>query len=341
MNRSPSSVSSRSFYREYHGHKVNELERILRHVRERGGDDGVAFLAGDSSLDNKYWFDNVVDAIEPYKSILRPSQMKPDIAYWLTMESQRRGVKLAAAINGAVEESTVGDRWCGSLLPQDRFIRDNITTDDILIVSVGGNDIALKPAPCTIVNMLGLICCTPTICVENACGAPLPCDDCCCGCGFGCLSDATACPPCAGYFAHLFQTRVGSYIRRMTSKTKPKAVLICMIYYPDEKQSGSWADGTLGVLGYNSDPAKLQLLIRKVFEMATSRIEIPGTHVIPVPLFRALDGRNTNDYCARVEPSVSGGRKMANLILDKWEQGAESTPDDRVESKAVVTGFAR
>jgi hypothetical protein len=85
-----------------------------------------------------------------------------DIAYWLNkhLVDRRQGHRMVA-VNGAVEESTVGDRACCNLLPQDRFIRDNITENDTLIVSVGGNDIALKPAPCTIVNMLLLARCMP------------------------------------------------------------------------------------------------------------------------------------------------------------------------------------
>lgn len=47
-----------------------------------------------------------------------------------------------------------------------------------------------------------------------------------------------------------------------------------------------------------------------------SKIQIPGTQVIPVPLFNALDGTQSRDYVARVEPSSIGGRKMAEFLLD-------------------------
>ena len=50
-------------------------------------------------------------------------------------------------------------------------------------------------------------------------------------------------------------------------------------------------------------------------------INIPGTQVVPVPLFHALDGKTTNDYVARVEPSSQGGRKMAEYILDMIDDG--------------------
>jgi hypothetical protein len=89
-----------------------------------------------------------------------------------------------------------------------------------------------------------------------------------------------------------------------------------MIYFPGEAPTPSWAGFALGALGYDKNPAKLQALIRKAFVFATSNIRINGSEVIPVPLFRVLDGKIAEDYVARVEPSPDGGKKMAELILD-------------------------
>ena len=140
-------------------------------------------------------------------------------------------------------------------MAQDCFLRDHVTQNDIVVVSVGGNDIALKPALCTIFSMLLLMCCTTNDCLDNCtCGCALPCDDCCCGCGCGCLSSCIAWPPGYGYFVHLFGTRIRTYVDNMTRKNRPKKILICMIYYPDEAPGGSWADSVLGLLGYNHNP---------------------------------------------------------------------------------------
>ena len=57
-------------------------------------------------------------------------------------------------------------------------------------------------------------------------------------------------------------------------------------------------------------------MIKKVFELGTSRIKIPGTEVVPFPLFEVLDGKDTNDYLQRVEPSPQGGAKMARALMD-------------------------
>lgn len=91
-----------------------------------------------------------------------------------------------------------------------------------------------------------------------------------------------------------------------------------MIYYPLEAQAGlapsGWADAALRALGYNKQPGKLQAGIKQMFEQATRKIEIEGVPVRACPLFEAMDGKNAGDYEERVEPSVEGGRKMAELL---------------------------
>ena len=88
-----------------------------------------------------------------------------------------------------------------------------------------------------------------------------------------------------------------------------------MIYYPDEKMTGSWADRTLGFLGYNTNPEKLQAAIHQIFLHATSKIKIEGTKVIPFAMYSILNGKITDDYVQRVEPSGQGGYKLAKSVL--------------------------
>ena len=54
-------------------------------------------------------------------------------------------------------------------------------------------------------------------------------------------------------------------------------------------------------------------------------VSIPGSKVIPTALFHALDGKNSRDYIARVEPSSEGGRKMAEYLLDMIDHGGTRT----------------
>ena len=55
-----------------------------------------------------------------------------------------------------------------------------------------------------------------------------------------------------------------------------------------------------------------------------SHIQISGCNVIPIPLFETLDGKTTSDYVARVEPSCTGGRKIAECLLEAIECNTES-----------------
>lgn len=56
---------------------------------------------------------------------------------------------------------------CYRLKPQDVFLRDHLQPNDVLVVSIGGNDVALWPTPCTIASIAGLVHCTPTSCLEQ------------------------------------------------------------------------------------------------------------------------------------------------------------------------------
>jgi hypothetical protein len=312
-------IGTESFYGEYHGHKVDHLHTAEASLRKIGNESirQCIYLAGDSSLDNKFWISNVSDAINGYENLLQPPISHQDVAYWINFELKRNKFRNTFCLNCAVEESSIGSRACGKLLVQDRFIRDTIHEDDFLVVSVGGNDIALRPSICTILNILMLLCCTTTDCLADcANGCSIPFDDYCCGFSTSCLSNFCAWPPGYGYFISLFGARIQSYIERITAKTKPKVIIVCMIYYPDEEKSASWADPALSALGYDSNPRKLQVLIDKIFRDASQKINIPGTRVVAVPLSKVLNGKFSSDYSARVEPSEQGGHKMAKVILE-------------------------
>jgi len=191
---SPEKISSRSFYNEYHGHKLSHLRALYPPLRSSS--DALIWTAGDSSLDNKYWFTHrrpADSAGSVYAQILDPPSCIADVTFWLNYLETRRQKEEStsntaattkyAAINTAVEATTLNQRSRG-LLPQDRFIRDNISAQDVLIVSIGGNDVALCPSPCTISAMAGLLCCLPKSCLENGTTfGTVPIDDCCCGCG--------------------------------------------------------------------------------------------------------------------------------------------------------------
>lgn len=328
---SANKVDASRFYSEYHGHLGAHLEVLLPALRETS--DSLIWTAGDSSLDNKYWFHDRREAVGAYRDVLDPPTMNADVTYWLNRlatdrvrtqtnsnNDKSKPLLNIATINTAIEATTIQQRtW--NLLPQDSFLRDNIRSSDTLIVSIGGNDVANAPTPATICAMLSLVK-LPLSCLERSCTCwTPPCNEHCYGCGpVAMASCCSSSPPCLGYMNHLFSTRIRHYIEGLVSKTKPKRVLVCMIYYLDEASAPSWAGTALEALGYDRDPGRLQHLIRTMYAEAISKIEIPGTRVIPVPLFNVLDGKNGDDYVDRVEPSSQGGRKMAECFLDVIER---------------------
>ena len=189
-DRSSKLISTEEFYSTYHGHDVRHLhcfehamrkKPLLQTKQARNRQRSAIWLAGDSSLDNKHWFpDDKAVAVNMMERVFRePDCCRRDIAWWLNKEIENRGhMDSLFAINTSYEEGKIESRSRGKLLPQDQYLKDNVRSGDYVIVSVGGNDIALFPQlPCTIFNMAILNFCTPQICLDNACGYALPCDD--------------------------------------------------------------------------------------------------------------------------------------------------------------------
>lgn len=149
------------FYRQYHGHPISSLEALRAHFLSNN--IGTIFLAGDSSMDNKHWLIKAdlksdpklcvnecwVSAPWQMSDMLQPAKAIQDVAYWMNSLATSR----IGAINCAVEATTLEER-ARKLRVQDLFIQDNISPEDVLVVSVGGNDIALKPTSLTVLCML-------------------------------------------------------------------------------------------------------------------------------------------------------------------------------------------
>ncbi|KAF1350532.1 hypothetical protein EJ07DRAFT_169077 [Lizonia empirigonia] len=272
-------INRSRYYIEWKGHQIQDITTFQAITLAQRPNKPIVYLAGDSSLDNKYWVDS--------ENELEPTP-KHDVAFWINHLLGDR----ATCINTAVEETMLRDRD-QDLLPHDQFIRDNIRSEDVLIVSVGANDIALKPLSCTIRHMLQLAWVTPKSSLLNGTAWSLK------------------------YFKNMFGTKVQNYVNRMTAKTRPRAVIICMIYFPLESGLGqqSWADTQLKALGYNTWPSQLQTAISILYRIATQKIKLEGSEVIPCALHEVLDGKTAEDYTARVEPNEKGGKKMASKFL--------------------------
>jgi len=216
--------------------------------------------------------------------------MKCDIAYYLNKRMEEENVAMCC-VNTAVEESLLAQRDDG-LLPQDIVIRDNIQPDDILIISVGGNDIALRPSVSTGFNMLAMLM---TNDAESLKRGPEKVRG-------------------MKHFVWMFKDKMAAYIEKLTAKTKPKKVIVACIYFPDMKRSGGWADRVLSWLKYYEQPQLLQQAIREIYRHAHLQIKIPGVEVIGFPMFETLDGSNSADYVSGVEPSAQGNAKLAAAV---------------------------
>eukprot|EP01046_Picozoa_sp_COSAG06_P079824 COSAG06_NODE_27207_length_598_cov_0.835671_1_plen_109_part_00 len=63
-----------------------------------------------------------------------------------------------------------------------------------------------------------------------------------------------------------------------------------------------------------SDQTRTHYTIASII-VAEKAIVMTGRKGVPFPLFKVLDGRTTEDYLQRVEPSPAGGKKMAEALF--------------------------
>lgn len=287
-------ITSKDFYDNYYGHQSEYLKYIISRLKAEQYQNFI-YLVGDSSLDNKYWLrqmDTKIPIPSQYESIINNTEpyANPDIAYTINRLLFKANLKEHVCINCAVEESTLSGRQ-STLLPQDYIVRNNVTPRDTIIMSVGGNDIVLKPSWGTIANLASLAL-LPTFMLSYN--------------------------PSFHYFVGMFRNGIENYIQELTIKSKPKEVILCGIYYPAEysETTSSWADSMLGKLGYNYYPEKLQYIIDELYRKAICKVTVPGIKITTIGLHNILDPEDQKDYIQRVEPSYRGGVKMSMTFME-------------------------
>jgi hypothetical protein len=333
-------LSPAAFYGVYHGHDVDHLSMIFDELvtrpRANAVDVHVVWLAGDSSLDNKYWIGGPgsrIPATNGMERVLSPPSSVADIAAHmndLLSTTHDNGVPASSAatttttvcINCSVEESTVSCRKRGTaLLPQDVFLKEHLQPGDAVIISLGGNDIALSPKPATICSMGWLTKCSSPKNITKGTAW-----------GLGVLQSLVVGDLSA--YLKVILTNLSSSAAAPSAQsskktpTRKSVVLPCVIYYPDQNpKSESWANRTLGAIGYDKNPQHVHKIIDRIAAVAASTITseslgIPKdtTHVEVIPLSAALDGTRSEDYVARVEPSATGGRRIAELVWNSMRK---------------------
>lgn len=310
-------IAPAKFYGNYFGHTPDDLavvfDKLVASRRKQGDTVHVLYLAGDSSFDNKHWLQpgRTLPALNGFEEVLHPTESYGDLCYHVNrrvVEGEITHPFLASrnshivCINCAVEEATIGAKKSGKQLnAQDEFIRDHLTADDLILLSLGGNDIALFPSPTTICAMGWLTSCSSRSNIVK-------------GSAWG-----------LGRMRDLFGPQLRGYLAALTEKATPFAILPCVIYYPDtNKESPSWANKVLQLIGYNKEPQTVKSIIDRVFQEAKlSLTEVKAVHTVPVALSEAMDGSRSEDYVARVEPSSSGASRIASLLCQKINELAQ------------------
>lgn len=170
--------------------------------------------------------------------------------------------------------------WESSVSDQERFARKNFKADDVLIVSLGSNDIAYSfhrdnepnEVPATAKHEHE----RDALAQKNRSGVADLFDE---------ADDAeferlvtSAAHPAMQRLIEYYKDGVTAYLTDLLegvdAANLPRKILVCMIYFPAEKHSHSWARNALDAMHYTKNPERLQLVIRTLFVKATSAIKL-------------------------------------------------------------------
>ena len=287
-------VDARLFYENYYGHLPEHLRVAYASLRSPSGDRALVFLTGDSSLDNKSYVHGceALPASGGWERILAPPRALPDVAAWLSRALIAVGLP-HGVLNCAVEEATAAELAASPFVGPTAAVSRAVTRKDVVILSAGGNDVVLRPTLATVSALAAVLSCGSDAAID--CGDAI---------GFGTLQS-------------LFYSKMQAVVEKLCAHAAPAIIIVLFPYYPQvysKTAEPGWADTQLGLLGYNANPERLQRLMRAVFRHATQAIRAPtvSTRIIHIPLYDVLDSSaESNDYIARVEPSASGGEKIA------------------------------
>ena len=85
-------INTNEFYGEYHGHKIKHLKSLHTTMRNDPNVNRIIWTAGDSSLDNKYWFQDIKPAVPntAYSQLLQPPHSNADITYYMNLLCQQQ-----------------------------------------------------------------------------------------------------------------------------------------------------------------------------------------------------------------------------------------------------------
>ena len=314
---SDSKISSEEYFAEYHGHKLSHLKTALielrgcaPQVRRRP----IVFLMGDSTLDNKFWLRACprMAAGGGYERFISPPLVVPDVTSCLIAALSSEMGLSHTVLNCAVEESTLQGRVVRQVgssgppqltRPHDIFAAQacGAVTGDIMVLSLGGNDIVLSPSLSTIAALVGTLHCASISALESGTAW-----------GFNTL-------------IKLFRDDMQTYINALyNAGARPSTIIVLFPYLPERAGSltqSSWADTSLKLLGYDAAPENLERVMRAVYKRATCLLQPPpmasqSTRIIPVALFDGvLDSTSgSGDFIARVEPSAKGSAKIAHRL---------------------------
>lgn len=275
---------STKYYSEYYGHPINDLDYLVNNLFKN---KSKIYIIGDSTMDNKHWLKSKsCESVNGYEKVLK--SMVPDINFYINYYLNQFEIPYVS-INAAVEESCIIEK--SKLNDHDKFVSKNIKDEDILIVSIGGNDVGTKLDTSMMINLVTSLFMYDPETIEKNPQKIIP------------------------EILKRFQINLKKYIKDIIGQVKPKLIIICGFFFPCFHEQDSWANNMLNLIDYKKNYNKIHSVTKSIYEHGIKSIEFDDIEIKTIPLYEVLDFKDKNDYVARVSASDEGGFKIGRELI--------------------------
>jgi len=274
---------------------IKYLNKIIKDIKE---DRNIIYLAGDNLLYNKKL---IKDRTKRFKDFpenglnkIIEGEILKDITYDINYHMKSENKYLC--INTVNKNDTLLNKTKYGYLStdQEKFLKNNITSDDILILSEGNNDI---------INSLMNHTDEHYDDIRKNILELLPKDN---------IDEQL------GFLTDMLKTQIEEYIHKiLLNYTTPKYIIILSMPYPCNTNNfyGKLYDDLLyiGINNENEVIDKFKKLVNLIYKKITCEINVKNCIVIPVATFEVLDSSSILD---KDKQKVEVEERLKSTILE-------------------------
>lgn len=272
MYKKDKKLDNEKYYITYDGHLPEHIQYIRNKYLEKGKNKFV-YLTGESLFDNKRYIKTKSDTI--YKNIFEKEYVLNDIENQLNVKLLYDYV----CLNCSYSDSSLTDRN-KRIYENDNFVRDNISTDDMLLIGLNGSDFFER----TNQDLVSKISYTLEHPVEENKSLLFICE-----------------------YIH---DNLKKYIDNLTKFQYPGKIIVFCYLYPSENEDKA-LDTIFNLNGYKKRPTRFKNMLNFIFKYLILKFK----DIKFIQLDKVISCKDNSLYSGKLRLNEKGGDILTNSII--------------------------